>query len=492
MKNALSIFWTDWRLGLAAAGVLAGASGLITAGLIPRGPLTSAQALWSIALALLIGLGAGLVSGSRWSMLIAPLAYALFFELGRLGLTGPTVDAIQLDSIYGVIALLTGRLFHGLLALLPILLGARLGVAMAKSLGYQAAAGLGFGSWLFSGLGILVLAVLVFFMAKPGTTHPIMGSDGKPLPDSLAELTQVVLGGQEQTVMIRGRNEDNPVLLYLAGGPGGTDLGAMRADVSLEEDFIVVTWDQRGTGKSYPAIDPLENMTLEQMISDTIELTNYLRARFEEDKVYLVGNSWGTILGTLAVQRHPELYHAYVGTGQMVSVRETDIMFWEDTLEWAEKTGDSDLAAQLRQMGKPPYQNLLDYEPIIQHEHDWNPYPEMGSSEEMPFNTFVPENSLLDRINAMRGLLDTYSVLYPQLQEIDFRQDVPELEVPVYIILGKYETRGRRILAEEWYDLLEAPTKELIVFDHSGHRPNFEEPGLFSRTMERILSAQEN
>jgi len=324
-------------------------------------------------------------------------------------------------------------------------------------------------------------------VARPATTHPIVGTDGAPLPGSIAELVTVPLGGHDQALMIRGRSSDSPVLLYLAGGPGGTDLGAMRADTGLEQHFVVVTWDQRGTGKSYPALDPVETLTLEQMVADTVELTHYLRDRFDEDKIYLVGNSWGTILGVLAVQQHPELYHAYVGTGQMVSPRETDVMFYEDTLAWAEKGGNAELVATLQQSGPPPYDNLLDYEPVISYEHDWNPYPELDGSKEMPFNLFVPENSLMDRINGMRGLLDTYSVLYPQLQDIDFRGDVPSLDVPVYVVTGAHEARGRAVLAQEWFDRLDAPYKEMVTFEHSGHRPPFEEPAAFVSVMTRVL-----
>ena len=262
----------------------------------------------------------------------------------------------------------------------------------------------------------------------------------------------------------------------------------MRADTGLEQHFVVATWDQRGTGKSYAALDPVETLTVEQMVADTIELTQYLRERFDQDKIYLVGNSWGTILGVLAAQQHPELYYAYVGTGQMVSPRETDIMFYEDTLAWAESTGNEALVATLRQNGPPPYDDLLDYEPVISHEHDWNPYPELGAAEEMPFNLFVPENSLLDRINGMRGLLDTYSALYPQLQGIDFRSDVPSLDVPVYVVIGAHEARGRAVLAEEWYAMLDAPSKELITFEHSGHRPSFEQPAAFASIMTRVLA----
>ena len=249
--------------------------------------------------------------------------------------------------------------------------------------------------------------------------------------------------------MIRGRSVENPVLLYLAGGPGGTDLGTMRADVALEQHFVVVTWEQRGSGKSYSALDPVDTLTLEQMVADTFDVANYLRDRFGEDKIYLVGNSWGTILGVLTAQRHPGLFHAYVGTGQMVSPRGTDIMFYEDTLAWAERTGNDTLVATLRQHGAPPYENLLDYEPALSHEHDWNPYPELDPGKELPSNLFVPEHSVMDRINGLRAFLDTFSVLYPQLQEIDFRRDVPSLDIPVYVVIGKHEARGRAVLAGE-------------------------------------------
>ena len=163
----------------------------------------------------------------------------------------------------------------------------------------------------------------------------------------------------------------------------------------------------------------------------------------------------------------------------MPGPQETDVMFYGDTLAWAERTGNATLAATLRQNGPPPYDDLLDYEPALSYEHAWNPYPELDTSKEMPSNLFVPENSLMDRINGLRGFLDTFSVLSPQLQAIDFRSDVPSLQVPVYIVIGKHEARGRAILANEWFEMLKAPSKEMITFEHSGHRPLFEEPAAF-------------
>src|SRR5690606_34015522 len=125
---------------------------------------------------------------------------------------------------------------------------------------------------------------------------------------------------------------------------GGTDLGAIRRDVGLEQDFVVVAWDQRGSGRSYPSIDPTSQITVDQMVSDTVAVTEYLIDRFGVDGVYLVGQSWGSGLGALAAKARPDLYHAFVGVGQMVSWDDTDRMFWEDTLAWAERTGNTGLA----------------------------------------------------------------------------------------------------------------------------------------------------
>jgi pimeloyl-ACP methyl ester carboxylesterase len=108
-------------------------------------------------------------------------------------------------------------------------------------------------------------------------------------------------------------------------------------------------------------------------------------------------------------------------------------------------------------------------------------------SKEMPNNLFVPENTLMDRINGLRSFLDTFSILYPQIQEIDFRQDIPALEVPVTLVIGAHEARGRAVLAEAWFEVLDAPSKELVVFEHSGHRPSFEQPAAFVSVMTRLV-----
>ncbi|AKG54249.1 hydrolase [Dehalogenimonas sp. WBC-2] len=481
--------WLNWHHRIGVAIGIAAASGLLSAWLTPRGPITASEALVSLIGALVIGIVGGFFTKTRWSMLVMPAVFIIVFELVRLGTDGPTVDGIHLGTTYGIIAFVLGRGVHALIVILPMILGVVIGVMIAMQLGRSRIGVVGRIGQIFTSLGMLALIAFTFFIAQPAHTEPILGPDGKPLPGSVTELTTVRIGNSDQALMIRGKSVDNPVLLYLAGGPGGTDLGAMRlSGALLENDFVVVTWEQRGSGKSYSALDPQETLTLSQMVADTIELTNYLRNRFNEGKIYLVGNSWGTIPGVLAAQQHPELYHAYIGTGQMVSPRETDIMFYEDTLAWAERTGNDELVTILRKNGPPPYNDFRAYEPALSYEHDWNSYSMSGTNKEMPANLFVPENTLMDKVNGLRGFLDTFAVLYPQLQDIDFRRDVPKLGIPVYMVIGNYEARGRAVLANEWFETLDAPFTEMIVFKSSGHRPSFEEPHAFASLMAEVLS----
>ncbi len=479
-------------LATGSALALAAAVGVLLAAWMPRGPITVTQAMVGMTLGLALGTAGGALMRSRWSMLLVPVVVLAAFEVGRLGTVGPSVGRVELGTSFGILALLVGRGVFAVLCLGPIAVGATLGVGLARRPGgrgdgrvrpgragrLRRAVGWGFTAAAVVGYGWLAVLIL-----RPASTPPILGPDGAALPGSVASLEPVMLGGQEQWILVRGQSVDNPVLLYLAGGPGQSDLPYARVLLQdLEQDFVVVGWDQRGAGKSYPALDPTETLTPDRAVADTAELTNVLRERFGEEKIYLLGESWGSTLAVLAAQSHPELYYAVVGSGQMVSQLETDRRLYDDVLAYAERTGEAGLARRMRGYGPPPYGDMYAYGEVMGlYEVLGEPYTppqayvERGTSAAIgPMGLLASEYSLIERPSVLRGLLDMFSVLYPQIQDVDFRRDVPTLEVPLYILDGQHELKARRDLALEWFEQVQAPIKRLYTFVAGGHSVAFE------------------
>ena len=474
----------------------AAAAGLLAGWLIPRGPITPPQAVTALLAAVLVGGATGWWTRSRWAMVLAPVTFMLVFELARVRVDGPTVDGIRLDGIYGVMALVAGRGVDAVLILVPMVVGASYGAALARRrLPDDAKPGRHLVRRI--GLGIATVGVLALLagLLRPASTAPIVDADGNAVPGSIAQLVDVPIGGHDQSILLRGVSAEAPVLLFLEGGPGGTGIGRIRkSGEDLEQSFVVATWDQRGTGKSYDALEPAATLTLDQMVSDTLAVTNYLRERFDKDKIYLVGSSWGTVIGTLAVQRSPELFSAYVGTGQMVDPFATDKLMYAESIADAEARGDTGAADTLRAMGPPPYDDTLDYPVAIASNPKWLNFEhgaDYHASSEYPMSLFVSEYTLIEQLRGMAAIAETYHVLYPQLAQTDFRTQVPRLDVPVYLVEGRYEATGRETLAKQWFQALSAPSMQYLYFDHSGHTPPYDEPGRFAELMGKVLDSTE-
>jgi pimeloyl-ACP methyl ester carboxylesterase len=376
---------------------------------------------------------------------VAPLVRAVGWELVRIPVAGPAGDLPTRTSCFGWLALIGGR---GVLALVTAV-PAALGIVVGRN----GVAGLWARHWTGAEVrvvaSLLVLGLLALGFGRPAQTDPITGPDGEVLAGSVAELTRVPINGHDLGIMVRGHDVDNPVVLYLAGGPGGTELGAMRRHLSsLEEHATVVTWDQRGTGRSYGALDPVDTYTLQSAVDDTIAMTQYLIDRFDKERIYLLGQSWGSTLGVLAVQQRPDLYAAYVGTGQMVSQTATDRIGYRDTIRWARAEGHDDLADALEEQGPPPYaHDVTLYEQALSHEPQVYDYDHSGNSEgagAFSENLAVEEYSLVDLFHVFPGFLDTASVLYPQLTDVDFRQDASETALVGWTPLGHFELQRKR------------------------------------------------
>jgi pimeloyl-ACP methyl ester carboxylesterase len=487
---------------VAALVAVAGLSGVLVGLVMPRGPVTSAQALVLLGVGVVVGVASGFVFGSRWALLFAPALQIVGFEVARLNASGPTVDGISVDGLFGPLAFVVGRGFYGLVGILPMVVAAAYGAALARRAGAGEAAPRRLWSriGLYLPRGVTALAALavlglVYLLAQPASVPPIRDARGHVVPGSIASMEKVRINGSDQWIEIRAWSPDKPVLLSIPGGPGQSDLAQSRPTLgTLAKDFVVVSWDQRGIGKSYASFDP-KKLTTRQAVADTIALTNYLRKRFDERKIYLFGESGGSVIGVLAVQQHPELYHAWIGSGQMVNPRQTDRLIYRDLLAYAAAHHDNGLASKLRGYGPPPYGSVYAYGYVMgQYDKLAGDYTEPKAYTDAldkagvgPFGLLGSEYRLPDKMNVLRGLIDTFSVIYPQWQTIDFRRSTEQLKVPVYIFTGAHELAARRDLALAWFERLHAPIKRLYDYPDAGHATAFEHFQDLHRIMLRMV-----
>ncbi len=345
------------------------------------------------------------------------------------------------------------------------------------------------GGWLLFFLSVFV--IFVGFTQLTTSTPAIKNEQGKQVIGSIAELRQVKLNGHKEWISIRGKDKTKPVLLFLAGGPGGSQMAAVRYDLAeLEKDFVVVNWDQPGSAKSYYAV-PRKELTVETYIEDGYALTQYLCQAFNQDKIYLLGESWGSALGIMLAQKHPESYYAMIGTGQMVDFLETEEIDYQFAMNQAMQEGNTKLVNKLKQNGKPPYYGKdvtwksATYLNYLSGVMATDPNITNGG-----FNTWrdlaASEYGMLDKVNYLMGIMNTFNHVYPQLYDIDLRESYAKLEVPVYILVGKHDINAPIVLTEDYYEKLEAPYKEIVWFEHSGHNPWINESAKFVECVVQI------
>ena len=329
---------------------------------------------------------------------------------------------------------------------------------------------------LLSLAAITVLGVLLF---RPAFTPR--------LRHGLATLEQVRIGGVDQWIMIRSQDPTNPVLLFVHGGPGTSQLTLMRHNTkALEAHFTVVSWDQRGAGKSYRASRDASHMNVSQFVDDVIELTQYLEARFHQPKITLAGHSWGSAISVLAVQRRPDLFNAYIGIGQVSDMVQGEQLSWEWALQQAKAANDQRSVKQLM-AGPPPYSGegwrakfLTERRILGKYGGEFHARKIGAFGVVLKNLIFSTEYTLVDRINFFRGIFHSLELLMPEFFNVNLVRQAPQLAVPVYFMLGRHDYEVPSLLAEKYFAELKAPKKSLFWFENSAHMPNTEERDRFN------------
>lgn len=323
-------------------------------------------------------------------------------------------------------------------------------------------------------------AVLVCLLSACTSTRPFKDAHGRLLPGSIATMEKIELGGLPQSVWFRGRSVEAPALILLHGGPGASESALFRHFTpQLEDYFLVVYWEQRGTGRSYHGDIPRSTMTIDRMVGDLDELVDSVRARFGKRRVVLLGHSWGTVLGTVYASRHPEKVAAYVGVAQIANFAEGE----RNSLHWAvrqaQQNRDRRALAALRAMAPAPRN--------VDEELELGRWVErLGGTLRGGLTTGkliwaalrTSEAGLLDLVRFGRGNRFSLEALRPQYEKVDLTR-IRRFEVPIVFILGRYDWHVPAVLAAEYFSTIQAPSKLLFWFEHSAHNPPFEEPGAF-------------
>lgn len=356
--------------------------------------------------------------------------------------------------------------------------------------------------YLLRPMAWLLVSMLVLLVVLTGTglgyrawkQFEIRSTTAITSENGVESLERIELNGSKQWIYIRGQDRGNPILLTLHGGPGMAEMwGARTMGLEAEKHFTVVHWDQRGAGKSAFEDYDLAALSLETYVEDTLALVNLLRDRFGQEKIYLVGHSWGTVPGVLAVRDHPELFHAYVGASQIVNLLEMETIGLRYAREKAEADGNTKAIAAMKDI-QPPY--LEDNMDDLGTERRWLAYyggAMRNLSVVGALHTLLtsPEYTLRD-IYGMFNMGTTAKHVWPQLADLDFFTQAPELEVPVYFFTGRYDYQTPFELQKRYFDVLKAPHKEMIWFENSAHVVVLSDPDYYQKMLiEKVLADPE-
>lgn len=304
-------------------------------------------------------------------------------------------------------------------------------------------------------------------------------------PEGVERLQSVRIGGIDQWISVRGLDRRNPILLYIHGGPGFPAMPtSWYYQRGWEEYFTVVQWDQRGTGKTYVANDPARiepTMTPQRMIADAEEMIGWLRKEFGKEKIFVLGHSWGSYLGLDIARRHPEWLHAYIGMGQLTNPRESERRGWQFAMDHARRANNETAVREL--------QSIAGYEQAVQPSFEaielqrkWLGFYGGAVRGRKTFvqedvgTALAPEYTDEDVKQVWVGNKFSMAPLLPTVLTTDL-STVKALKCPMILFNGRDDYNVSASLAAEWFERLQAPSKQLVWFERSAHDIVNEEPG---------------
>lgn len=348
---------------------------------------------------------------------------------------------------------------------------------------------------------LLIALLIVFFRIRNSLQSKIDADMG------IQENIYITIGGIEQYVQIRGENRNNPIILWLHGGPGfPLTYLTYYYQTALEKDYTVVCWEQRGCGRTFYRNEENGNLTIEQLLADTDNVIDYLRERFGQEKIIIIGQSWGTVLGMDYINIHPEKIAAYIGVGQVTDFSQGKIYAADNAVQMAVANGNNEdvefLERCIEKLSKTESVEKLDVksleEMIITSTKYLKCNGEMSGIEQI-FAAITSPEMLWNDVKWFLFASNTQNIVASQNNLVNymyFQFDVMDLskkyDIPICFIQGNNDWITPTDMVTDYYSCISAKKKEMFTIDNAGHTPFLDNSEKFCEAVKIFLSKCEN
>ena len=330
---------------------------------------------------------------------------------------------------------------------------------------------------------IIVLIVSALLVNRRISQNSILGMSQEIIQlGGISEVREIKMGGISQYIAIDGQKVENPLCLFIHGGPGLAvpyGISARMHYANLTSHCTAVYWDQRGAGKTYDEEMATNLLTLDQLQADAIELVNYLLEEFKQEKLYLVGYSWGSVLGIELVNQIPHQIEAYFGISQVVDPRQSEQLLYQWLIEEFDRLGEIETVKSLKRIGAPPYNQRVSQEVFNQAISSSEAYRKTTHSQsgsnvlkwlyEVWTSPDLTLREVYETLVTASKVTLTESGLWKELSTVNVNEDLQEVKVPVYFISGKDDFICSKDVMLAWSNQLIAPTKEILILNNSSH-----------------------
>jgi pimeloyl-ACP methyl ester carboxylesterase len=347
---------------------------------------------------------------------------------------------------------------------------------------------------LISIVGIVLAGFILLFLKSPGKLDPLKNATGNVMAGSIVEKNFVEIGGIRQGFFIRSENPENPVLLFVHGGPGSPVLpysSAYETSERLEKYFTVCYWEQRGAGMSFNESIEKSTMTVGQLTEDARQMTQYLQQRFNREKIYLMGHSWGSYLGIKTIEKYPENYEAYIGIGQISNQLESEKLTYDYLLKLVADSNNKKTLEKLKQYDRnapdfPTHDYLMTSRGLMNEYGIGTSHQNISMFDIIAKVMLFKGYTLTEKINYIKGTLFSLDLFDYAMNDNLFESSVT-FDVPIFFMQGKYDYATSYPLAQDYLNSIEAPAKSFFTVENSAHSPNIEEPEKFVQMVCAIL-----